>query len=436
MSELRKQLRVILPGLAKEANANTNKEIRRHLYLIKAVVESPKSVVQVCEKRGVSTDQFYLWAKRLLKAKNLTCLSSNSKKPKRSPRQTKKRIERKILALRKMEPSHGPERISFDLLKLFRIACAPSTVYNVLKRLKMISPTHSRKLTKRHHKRYRRPLPGYMQMDIKYVPYRIDGKQFYEFNIVDHSTTWRLCLLYRNINHFNIVHFLGELEEACPFPIFEIQTDNGGEFTDKYRNGRVAPSGLHPLDLWCKQRRINHCLIPIGQKELNGKVENTHKQDDREFYAKDEAKSFAQLEKQMRSYNERWNMLRATKALGWLTPDQCVERAYVRATAYLIYMRERYVKMNAVQLVHHNSNGDAYLAVPKPQRQARKSSKPRRPTFFDRYLTWHDADRKKTLKGCLPLPFISQIFSAKISRIENFGTSAVSEQRGSVLQPP
>jgi len=411
MSELIKQLRLILPGLSAEANANTNKEIRRHLYLIKAVVESPKSVVQTCERRGVSTDQFYLWAGRLVKAKSLICLSSKSKKPRRSPRQTKKRVERKIRSLRTAEPSHGAERISFDLKKLFRIVCAPSTVYNVLKRLKLISEDHSRKLTKRHHKRYRRPVPGYMQMDIKYVPYRIDGKQFYEFNIVDHHSTWRLIRLYRNINYENMVHFLGEIENICPFPIFEVQTDNGVEFTDKYRGGRLTPSGLHPVDLWCKEKSIVHRLIPIGQKELNGKVENTHKQDDREFYAKGEAKTFENLEKQMRSYNERWNMLRATKALGWLTPDQCVERAYVRAAAYLIHVHDVYVKRHErPSLVRHNSNDDAFLAVPKPQRQARKRSKPRRPSAVDRYLAWHDGDQKKNLKGYLPLPLISQIF--------------------------
>jgi transposase InsO family protein len=410
MSELRKQLRLILPTLSAEANANTNKEIRRHLYLIKAVAESPKSVVQVCEKRGVSTDQFYLWARRLVRSKTLSCLSSKSKKPKRSPRQTKMRVERKILALRNQEPSHGPERISFDLKKLFRIACAPSTVYNVLKRLKLISPAHSRKLTKRHHKRYRRPLPGYMQMDVKYVPYRINGKQFYEFNIVDHSTTWRLCRLYRSIGHESIAHFMNEFEYECPFPTFEIQTDNGVEFTDKYRGGRAVPSGLHPVDLWCKQNEITHRLIPIGQKELNGKVENTHKQDDREFYAKGEAKSFEQLEKQMRSYNERWNMLRATKALGWLTPDQCVERANVRATALLIHMHELHGRKEEPQIVHHNSNDDAFIKAPEPKRQPRKATKPSRPTFFDRYMTWHDADPKKNIKGYLPLPFISQIF--------------------------
>lgn len=60
MSALRNQLRLILPSLSKEANANQDKEIKRHLYLIKAVCASEKSVKQVCEGRGVSTDQFYL----------------------------------------------------------------------------------------------------------------------------------------------------------------------------------------------------------------------------------------------------------------------------------------------------------------------------------------------------------------------------------------
>ena len=71
MSALKVQLRLILPELSKEANANQDKEIRRHLYLIKAVCSSTKSVKQVCEKRGISTDQFYLWGKRLLKKQNL-----------------------------------------------------------------------------------------------------------------------------------------------------------------------------------------------------------------------------------------------------------------------------------------------------------------------------------------------------------------------------
>lgn len=408
MSALKDQLRLILPSLSREANANQNPEVKRHLYLIKAVCGSSKSVAKVCEQRGVSPDQFYHWGGLLRKFKTLDCLIGKSKKPKHSPNQTKKKIERKIMALRTAEPSYGPERISFDLNRLFKIACAPSTVYNVLRRLKLISPEHARKLTKRHHKRYRRPLPGYMQMDVKYVPYRINGEQFYEFNIVDHCTTWRLIRLYRNINHENVVLFLKELEQECPFPIFEIQTDNGIEFTDKYQGGRTQPSGLHPLDIWCKSKGINHRLIPIGQKELNGKVENTHKQDDREFFARGEAKTFESLEKQMRSYNERWNVLRATKALGWKTPEQCLEAACVRAVAYVSLLADRYPKHRA--LFVHDEHGNAQIVLPKTQPLPRKSKKRRPRSATDRYLQWHDWDKSK--KSLLPLPVMSQIFSS------------------------
>jgi transposase InsO family protein len=398
MSALKTQLRLILPTLSKEANANQDKDVRRHLYLIKAVCASEKSVQQVCEKRGVSTDQFYHWARRLLKSKSLECLLPISRRPKHSPRQTKKRIERKISALRRAEPSHGAERISFDLRRLFKIICAPMTVYNVLKRLKLISPEHRRKLNKRHHKRYRRPLPGYLQMDVKYVPYRINGQQFYEFNAVDHCTTWRVIRLYRNLNHYNMLTFLKVVKHLCPFPIFEVQTDNGMEFTDKYRNGLLEPSGEHPFDLWCRESNIIHRLIPIGQKELNGKVENTHKQDDREFFARGQAQTFEKLEKQMRSYNERWNAMRPTKALGWKTPNECVLLGFVRALAYLALLRETYASV-------------AQHVTQEPQPLPRKKAKTKRTTKFARYMQWLEWDQKNSQKAILPLPVISQIFS-------------------------
>ena len=410
MSALKNQLRLILPELSQESNANQDQEIKRHLYLIRAVCSSTKSVKQVCEKRGVSTDQFYHWGKLLRKFKNIECLRSKSRKPKHSPNQTSKRIERRILALRKAEPSHGSERISFDLKRLFKITCAPMTVYNVLKRLKLISRDYHKKLTKRHHRRYRRPFPGYMQMDIKYVPYKINGQQFYEFNIVDHCTTWRFIRAYKNLTHANILLFLAGLEASCPFPILEIQTDNGQEFTDKYRNGRVEPSGQHELDIWCKARDIIHRLIPIGQKELNGKVENTHKQDDREFYAGVPAKSFENLERAMQGYNGRWNSLRATKALGWKTPNECIEAAFVRALVYLRLVLEKYPSKQA-PVYFYDSEGNAYMPVPKDRPVPRKKTKAKKMSAVDRYLQWHEWDEKKTTKAYLPLPVMSQIFS-------------------------
>jgi transposase InsO family protein len=410
MSALKYQLRLILPQLSKEANANQDKEVKRHLYLIKAVCSSSKSVKSVCESRGVSTDQFYHWGKRLLRFKSILCLKSQSRRPKRSPSQTSKQVERKIHSLRRAEPSHGPERISFDLKRLFKIICPPTTVYNVLRRLKLISIEYSRKLTKKHFKRYRRPLPGYVQMDVKYVPYKVNGEQFYEFNAVDHCTTWRLIRAYKSLAHESIRSFLKELDAECPFPIFEIQTDNGQEFTDKYRGGLLKPSGEHPLDLWCLDRGIVHRLIPVGQKELNGKVENTHKQDDREFYAGSRDETFEKLELRMRSYNERWNNLRFTKSLGWRTPNQCIKAACVRAIAYLKVMTERYPP--ELKSLHRLSSlGNIYLSVPESTPRARKPKKRRKMSMADRYMQWHEWEQKQKLKALISMPVMSQNFS-------------------------
>lgn len=160
----------------------------------------------------------------------------------------------------------------------------------------------------------------------------------YQFNAVDHCTTWRVSRIYRHLNHYSLMTFLKVLEYRCPFPIIQIQTDNEMEFTDKFR-GNVQPTGNHPLDQWCEARGIEHKLIPVGQKELNGKVENTHKQDDREFYAKYDFKNFQSLERTMRGYCSRWNELRATKALGWRAPEQAIEWACVRALVMFIFLK-------------------------------------------------------------------------------------------------
>ena len=408
MSSLKLQLRKILPELSGHANKNSDPEIKRRLYLIKAVVSSPKAVAQVCQARGFSTDFFYKWAKTLLKTKNLASLKPRSKKPKQCPHQTPKRVEKRIRNLRLAEPSHGPERISFDLKKLYNMVCAPSTVYAVLLRLGMITKEYSKKLTKSHLKRYRQPLPGWIQMDVKYVPYLVDGERFYQFNAVDHCTTWRCSRIYEDKSYESLEKFLKELEASCPFPIWEIQSDNGKEFTDKYRVGSDGhPTGHHPLDVWCKQREIRHKLIPIGEKELQGKIENTHKQDDREFYAKYEFNNFWQIEKYMRSWNHRWNDQRATKSLGWKTPNESITQVCVVWVGAMLNFQEKL--KGAAFFGKIDEQGNIFLPVPKTKSPPRPK-KPRNKDFVDRYLAWMDGETKK-LKIVAPVTLIYQNFS-------------------------
>ena len=405
MSALRKQLLKIIGDLSEEANKNYDREVKERYYFLRSVVRSKKSITRACALAGKSTDSFNLWGKRLCRLKKLSSLKCKSRAPKRSPTKISKRVERKILALRKAEPSHGPERISFDLKRIFGLEVSQDRVYRALKRNSLISKARSKRLTKRHIKRYRRPLPGYLQMDVKYVTYKINGQQYYQFNVVDHCTTWRVTRVYRHLNHYNLMTFLKVLEALCPFPIIQIQTDNGMEFTDKYR-GNVEPTGKHPLDRWCEARGIEHRLIPVGQKELNGKVENTHKQDDREFYANSNYRTFEALERAMRGYNGRWNELRATKALGWKTPNQAVEMAYVRVLAMSL---------------HLTKSVDVPVQLLKPILVKRKTKKL---SYVDRYLKWLEwDDQKKAVKLAILMPQMSKNFS----RIAKFHHPLLSE---------
>src|ERR1700746_3267071 len=108
---LKHQLKSILPTLSDEANRIQDRQIKERYYLIKAVVQSKKSVVKACAEAGKSPDSFNMGGKRLLKQKSLKALKPISKKPKYSPKQTPKRVEKRVVQIRKAQPYLGPERV-------------------------------------------------------------------------------------------------------------------------------------------------------------------------------------------------------------------------------------------------------------------------------------------------------------------------------------
>lgn len=348
MSHLRKVLKVILPKLASEANKLRDTEARSRWMKMKAITLSPKSLSKACAFYGWSMDAYSKWGQRLRKRPGAEALLSRSRKPYRSPNKTKPRKAKKVVQLRRQDPSQGPERISQDLKRIFNMNVAPSTVNAILKRENLISRKLAQKLTKKHLRRYRRVLPGYLQMDFKYVPYKIGGEQFYQLSCVDHHSSWRLIRIYGEKSLMSVMSFFKLLIKVCPFPILEIQTDNDTAFTDKFSSG-IGVTGEHGVDQWCLSQSIRHKLIPVGVKELNGKVENTHKQDDREFYARGPYKDFKNIRLNIKGYNERWNQIRRTKTLGWKSPNEVLVEAYVRSLAWLMWIKGIYPQVGILK---------------------------------------------------------------------------------------
>ncbi len=212
---------------------------------------------------------------------------------------------------------------------------APSraTIYHVLN--KRLPPVKKRRYKlKKHRRRYELVVPGQrLQLDVKYSPMLVGGKTVYIYVAVDECIRWRFTRAYEELNAVWTIDFLGHLVKACPFPIATIQTDNGQEFTYHLMgNG----TGEHPMDTWCAARNIRHRLIPPGVKELNGKVERSHRIDADYFYGRAPTSNIAIFNRAMAQWIAFYNAQRPHGGLAMLTPmEKLKERILTLSTATL-----------------------------------------------------------------------------------------------------
>jgi len=77
--------------------------------------------------------------------------------------------------------------------------------------------------------------PGFLHIDIKYLPKMPDEAQHrYLFVAIDRATRWVYFRIYANQTEVSSVDFLHRVQKACPVKIEKILTDNGTQFTDRF----------------------------------------------------------------------------------------------------------------------------------------------------------------------------------------------------------
>ena len=116
--------------------------------------------------------------------------------------------------------------------------------------------------------------PGYVHVDVKYLPQMQDeSARSYLFVAIDRATRWVFVQVKRNKTAANARAFLKALHKACPIRITKVLTDNGKEFTDRLFAPERAPSGNHEFDRLCQQLDIEHRLAKPRTPRTNGMVE-------------------------------------------------------------------------------------------------------------------------------------------------------------------
>jgi len=307
--------------LSKQMQKNRDSLVREKVHLFYLALKL-RNVSEACERRNVSRDFYYRWWSRF-KGSNfkLESLNERSRRPKTSPKRISKNLERKILHLGLL--GHGAMQIEM-VLRQRGISVHQSTIGLVLRRRKRKNPLSPKwKKKKSHSKRYEVPVPGWrIQIDVKYGPKIFGSPGNYVYVAIDECTRWRFAKAYPSLNQYMTEDFLNELKTNCPFPIRCIQSDNGPEFSFKLF-GRGPQN--HRMAHWCKENQIIHRLIPPGEKELNGKVERSHRIDQDYFYWRAKPKSMKIFNLDLKKWIRFYNHQRPHGGLNGLTPIQKLE---------------------------------------------------------------------------------------------------------------
>ena len=93
---------------------------------------------------------------------------------------------------------------------------------------------------------------------------------------------------------------------------------NGFEFTNRFSNSKRDLPTL--FEATARELGIRHKLIRPYTPRNNGKVERSHREDQKRFYSSHRFYSFADFEKQLSVHNRRSNNF-PMRPLGWLSPS-------------------------------------------------------------------------------------------------------------------
>jgi len=249
-------------------------------------------------------------------------LIPRSTRPRSQPNETPIRIKERIIELRK-DKGRCAKKINYRLKKE-GVAVSDRLVGKVLK---IEGLTRKYRVRKLKYKYIKVPLAkgDLMEIDIKYVPDLISGKQYYQFTAIDCASRWRYLEIYDNFGNGSAIDFLSKLIAVTDFRIRAVKTDNGSSFTNRYTGYQKSADPLnprlHPFDLECQKLNIIHYLIDPGKPNQNGRVERSHRTDQEMFYGRHSFKTILGLKRALKKWNEEYNNLEHC-ALGGKTPNE------------------------------------------------------------------------------------------------------------------
>lgn len=183
------------------------------------------------------------------------------------------------------------------------------SMLRAIKRLKLEQEPVGRKGYKA--KPYQRAeYPGQkVQVDVKFVPWYCvsNGQKYYQYTAIDECTRYCFREMYDEHSTYSSLDFLKKLIRYFAFPIREVQTDNGTEWT----NALLVKNASHKtlFEAYLEENGILYHRIRIATPRHNGKVERQHRLDEQRFYSRMKMFSLEDGRRQIARYNKLSNSI-------------------------------------------------------------------------------------------------------------------------------
>ena len=290
---------------------------------IKPILENEISIKDMVKVCPFSERSLKYWLADF-KEFGIEGLENESRRPKTNSNETPIRIKERIIELRKQKKQCAL-KIEWDLEEE-GIKIHFQTIQKIIK---------TEGLTRKY--RIRKARPDYVriplkkgemvEIDVKFVPDRIEGRRYYQFTAIDCKSRWRFLRAYENADNASAVAFLKELMRIADFKILAVKTDNGTCFTNRYvgydKSSDPLNPRLHAFDILCKELGIPHYLIDPGKPQQNCFVERSHRTDQEKFYDENSFRSFGDLKQKLKMWNKEYNNTKHCGLKG-LTPNQAL----------------------------------------------------------------------------------------------------------------
>ena len=289
------------------------------------------SLMKYCEKYGVSRasrkynksrSYIYFWKKRF--DGTMESLACESRRPHHHPNQHTEEELRMVRNMHRRNPRIGIVDLWARLRERGYSRCVES-LWRVMRREGIAEKEKSKK--KYRPKPYEQmQYPGQrIQIDVKVVPrYCIADPQLklYQYTAIDEYSRYRILGAYPEQSTYSSADFLRKVVSAFArkgVKVECIQTDNGFEFTNRFSNSKRDLPTL--FERTAAELGIFHKLIRPYTPRHNGKVERSHREDQKRFYNDHRFYSLADFGAQLAGHQSRSNS-RPSRPLSWASPRQ------------------------------------------------------------------------------------------------------------------